>query len=382
MLWATAPLITNAIEQFPINSNGTLGPVTTVTLPGVAIPFVPSGPATSLGQTPTAVWAFFPHDAMSVFPVSSTGAISSVASQESALPTGLVQADSGGFAYGNFFTATGDLATFTTAQDGTLTLVSNVPLPPGSVADSSVVSDLPVPNVGGTIDLYDAQSVLVYPVTSTGVVGSLLQQKPLICISCLLQGPLSHKVNPGSAPPTFTISPLPTLWQVPGYGTSNVIPQYALNSDGSLNATPTNVPAPPLMENNNGTNNLVGLTPGQGPFSYAIDISSGAIYGYGVGATGKLTALGKFNAPLNQQGEAVTTFPPEDFTNSPVALFVTNGGTGLNQYKRAISVNIYSLCGNGMPSSSTPTPVGTISVPFSTPESFVVLNNGAVVTNL
>ena len=75
-----------------------------------------------------------------MFPVSSTGAISPVASQQMPLLTGLIPADSGGFAYGSGSTVIGELTTYTTAQDGTLNLVSFVPLPPGSGADSSVVS--------------------------------------------------------------------------------------------------------------------------------------------------------------------------------------------------------------------------------------------------
>jgi hypothetical protein len=53
---------------------------------------------------------------------------------------------------------------------------------------------------------------------------------------------------------------------------------------------------------------------------------SGTIFGYGVSSSGILNALGSFSGASFEanQSTKVAPFPPEDFTTSPLALFVEN----------------------------------------------------------
>jgi hypothetical protein len=121
------------IHEYPINANGTLAPATTLTLTGFGLtPFVPPNSAPS-NMVPTAVWLYQQSGmtvTLSVYPVNGSGTISGIAIQT--LATGAFLGVARGpatFAYGSSGPA-GRLVTFTTAHDGTLTPVSDVPLPP------------------------------------------------------------------------------------------------------------------------------------------------------------------------------------------------------------------------------------------------------------
>jgi hypothetical protein len=212
------------------------------------------------------------------------------------------------------------------------------------------------------------------------------------------------------------------MWMIPFASTTGApaIDEYAINADGTLNTTP--------VASISTGNSLLGLDPGQAPFSYAVDITNGNIFAYSLTTEGMLSDLGSFAGPAIPAGSAVRTavFPPEDFTDAPVALFAevenrnasvipTNGdlpllypltlvpivGTPLpgedhdfpsyplnllaeveNQnaapspFFSGGTVNIYRLGREGLPLLGlSPT---VIQVPFAEPETYLILKNGIV----
>jgi hypothetical protein len=373
------------VHEYPINANGTLASATALTLTGFGLtPFIPPNSAPS-NMIPTAVWLYQQSAAsttLSVYPVSSSGSINSTAIQTLATDATLAVARGPAtFAYGSVSPA--EIVTFTTAHDGTLTPMSDTPLPPTSSVGWFFANI--VPEVGSTLDLYnpDVDAVLVFPVGLTGTLGSLLQEISPECCGLQPQFPFTRKVNLSTGPVPPALTPLPTLWFLPRFDSgSSTITEHAINSDGAINATATaSVPAPPNMGLNGAA---VDLAPGQGPFSYGLDAQSGAIFGYGVSAVGALNALGSFSgsAFAANGSTRVAPFPPEDFTNSPVALFVGNYSEFFSTTVPLLfsggTVTEYSLCAQGMPSASAP--LATIAVPFATAESYLVLSNGSVVT--
>jgi hypothetical protein len=388
MLWVidradVPPPPTTTVRGYQINADGTLASPTTLNLPGFDLtPFIPPDSASS-GTGATAVWLYQqsgPTLNLSVYPVNSIGSINGVALQT--LSTDAILAVARGpatFAYG--LASPVKLVTFTTAHDGTLTSASSVSLPPTALVGWSL-ADI-VPEIGGTLDLFSPNtgSLLVFPVNSTGMVGSLLQEISPEGNAHLPQFPFMHKVDLSSGPIPPALTPLPTIWFLPlGSPSSSTIVEHAINSDGTIASEAAGeVPSPPNLGLNGA---VVRLTPGQGLFSYGLDAQSGTIFGYGVGSSGMLNALGSFSgASFEANGSTkIAPFPPEDFTTSPIALFVENySEVGGPLVFSGGTVTEYSLCAQGMPSSSTP--ISVIDVPFATAESYVVLSNGSVLTN-
>ena len=198
------------VVQYPINSDGTLASPTTVTLTGGNIePFTPPG-----SSLPTAVWAFWNNDeagillsTLNVYPVNSDGTINGTSIQSITAPNRLVEATTGAFAFG-----VGQpnppplqpspptpptqplpqplpspaLYIFSLGSDGTLTANPTVSLPEtdGFWGPANPLA----PGIGSTIYLTDYSSLLVYPVSSDGVVGTILQDTML---AGLPQFPLS-----------------------------------------------------------------------------------------------------------------------------------------------------------------------------------------------
>jgi len=378
----------NTTIEFPINSDGTLGSSTSVALIGYAFtPFIPPS-SSQASALPTALWADDQNAqgafTLRVYPVDMNGMISGTPIQSLSGAPPNAASPPNAFAYA-LAGPEGPLDTFATAVNGTITPVSSATLPGTSLAGYGILS--PVPTYGGALDVYtgDFSTLLIFPVSSNGVLGSL-GSTTLACGSfpCVPQFPFASKVTSASDPLPPLATSLPSVWMIPrgdqsGTSIPSTINEFTVNSDGSINTS--------LAGSVSAPSSIGGLVPGQGPYSYGISGAgglidfTGEIYGYRVSSTGALTALGSFVGPSISgfELETLAPFPPEDFTNSPVALFVQNYNQDfappfLNQDGGTVS--IYSLCAQGMPSSTTPT--STLTVPFAAAETYVVLTNGAV----
>lgn len=365
VLWAAissllSPTIT--VTQFPINSGGTLGSSTTVSLAGVSFePFIPAG-----ATVPSAVWAFgtaLPVGTCNVYSVSSSGFIGGTPIQTLSAPS-LVLASTTAFAYGVSspgISNTQSLYTFSTSANGTLTAVSTVSLPP--LTSSSLWEPVAafVPEIGSTLDLFNtAGAFAVYPVGATGSVGSPLQTTTLASTLPLL--PFSITINTSTGQPSLTL--LPILWST----SSGSITEYPIGSNGTLGASSGSVAA--------GAQMLPPLPP-ESPFSWGVDQATSNIYAYGVNAsTGALTLAGTFSGPPLAAGtsELVAPFLPPVYSTTPVALFVYQiiGSTG----GATVNVTVYPLASTGLASGA---PITTITSAGQSVESFIVLQNGRLV---
>jgi hypothetical protein len=384
------------VVQYAINSNGTLASPTTVTLTGGNLePFTPPG-----SNLPTAIWAFWNNDSagiflstLNVYPVNSDGTINGTSIQNMTVPDPLVEATTGAFAYG-----VGQpnpqplpavpptppvpeplppqtLYTFSLGSDGTLTPNPTVALP--QTPNFWGAANPLAPGIGSTLDLTDDWSLVVYPVSSAGVVGTILQN---ITLGGLPQFPLGSTFNASSGPPAF--SNLPTLWVEDG----SPIDEFTINPDGTIGPYLGSV-----SDGTNGSQSGVSLG-GQGealepapqnPLSYGVNNTTDLVYGYDVSPAGILASLGSF-APAVPPGQYMVPpacpFPPLAYSASPVALFVYNsGGEVLGG-----SILVYPLAFNGMPAEDAQ-PLDTISTPGLArglpTESFLILMNGQVQVN-
>lgn len=376
VLWAVTSAATSTtesttVQQYPINSDGTLGSPTAVSLTGIFHLLIIPPDQTA----PTAVWttsALSTSDSLStlnVYPVSS-GTISATPSQTLTTPSQVgptrphqtivygVGDDVGGQA----------LYTYSVASDGTLTANPTVSLPDSTSGWFPALSIPVTLEIGGTLDLMDSEfNFLVYPASASGVVGTNLQATPL---EGFPQFPFSASLDTSSG--SVNSSGLPTLWIVGGEAT---IDEFAINPNGTIGTTPSGSVAigsgvGPFFPGIGGY-----LLPSSGPFTYGVDTTSGTVYGYQIGSTGALTAEGSFVAtvPSGQTLSVyVSPFEPSDYSSKPVALFVFSyDETGTNG-----TIVVYPLGSNGMPSSATP--LDSISIPGVSTESYLVLQNGNV----
>ncbi|MGH7905233.1 MAG: hypothetical protein ACREP6_01250 [Candidatus Binataceae bacterium] len=391
---------TTTIYQYPIIAGGKLGAATDTTLAGDnPDAFIPPGSAIP-NYVPTAVWTYqftdFFHQlaTLNVYPVNSDGAISGTSEQNvNGVPELTLAEAPATFAYAISQGAPAQsLITFTVAASGILTAASDVPLPGGShfwaIGDNQTV-----PNVGGTIDLVDPFStpgqaqVLVYPVSSTGTVGAIIQNVSLLCGSAAnrcygTQFASNQTINAESGPVPPIAVPAPSLWLF----SNNVIDEYSMASNGAINPTATSLA---------GGQEMLVLFPGQPLFSYGSGFSSGTIFAYGVSSAGALNSLGSFAGPPipANSAEILNPFPANEFKRAPVALYVDAepsilppiaGGSILPPAPGGSippptpggSVTVLPIGANGLPSSTTP--LATINVPHGLPEPYVILNNGFV----
>jgi hypothetical protein len=362
VLWVAPENISGAtsvtVQQYPISGNGTLGSPTVVTLTGNSIrPFTPQG-----SNVPTAVWAMSAGSVgslstLTVYPVNSNGTINGTSSQTISVPV-LFPATTEGFAYGiggTFGAQT--LYSYSLSSNGILTANPTVSLP--MTAGFWESANVLAPEVASTLDFIDTSfNFVVYPVNSSGVVGTNLQTTMLTGST---EFPYSVSFNTSSGASTFSY--LPTVW-IHAVG-STTVNESTINSDGTIGGSAGSVTT--------GSGVLI-LEPEQSPFSYGVDEISGAVYGYQVGSTGALTAEGSF-VPTIPSGQALfaDAFPFKTApSGNPVALFLyafdeSTGASG--------TILVYPLGSNGMPSGA---PLDTISTSGQASESYVVFQNGQV----
>ncbi len=365
ILWVQSSTATSTIvQQYPIKSDGTLGSPTAVTL-GVAediLPFSPQG-----STVPTGVWALsitatdtgMISETITVYPVNSDGTINSASIQTVTAPFDFFPFPdtTPTFAYGIEATSPSaqTLNTYSIATNGTFTANATVSLPAAtSNWEPSTLFGL---GVGGTINLYSALNVgsgslLVYPISSSGGVGSILSNMPLAGSP---EFPFSDTVAPSGA---AAFSYLPTLWVFSG---STTIDEFTINSNGAIGGSSGSVAT---------GSGVTGLYPEQSPFAYGLDTTSGTVYAYLVSSAGALTLGGSFvpTVPAGQNLEPTSfyPFPPVYYSSNPVALFVYASSASSG------TIWVYPLGSNGTPSGS---PLDTISTTGAV-EAYVVFQNG------
>ena len=365
VLWAAAPNFiggTITFEQYPINGDGALGTPTAATLTGSEFQmfFAPGS------KVQTAVWAVSGSAGsftLNVYPVNSNGTISATSIQAIAVPeVFLFGATTGGFAYSVAGTSGSALTlyTFSLSSNGTLTANPTVALP--TTTGFWGPANIFVPGIGNTLDLVDETSsnnFLVYPINSSGVVGTSLQSMPLGGIA---EFPFSESINTSSG--AAALSLLPTLWvHAPG---STTIDEFAISSsNGTIGASSGSVTTGAGVE---GLSEIA-------PLTYGIDSTAGAVWGYQVSSDGALTSLGSFAPaiPSGQAFEQAAPFKPILYSASPVALFVYSESSS----GEAAQLQIYPVGSNGMPAAMA-TPLDTISFTGESTESYVILQNGEV----
>jgi len=367
VLWAAATNFiggTITFEQYPINSDGTLGLPTAATLTGSNFQtFSPPG-----SNVPTALWLVSPGSGglftLNVYPVNSNGTINETSIQTITVPAEfLFRATTAAFAYAvaGTFGNPQTLDTFSLSSNGELTANPTVALPATTAFWGS--ANLFVPGIGNTLDLFDEASfnLVVYPVSSNGVVGTSLQSMTLGGIP---EFPFSESINTSSG--AASLSLLPTLWVHPAGSTT--ISEFAIDSNGTIGASSGSVTTGAGVE----------ALPEVAPLTYGIDSTAGAIYGYQVSSAGALTSLGSFApaVPSGQKLEEAAPFKPIIFSANPVALFVyTQSNSG-----GAAQLEVYPLGSNGMPAAMV-APLDTISFTGQTTESYVILQNGQMETD-